>query len=303
MKAIDPLFITFAINNLIDIIKESNQVNYFKDYLMPIITVCISSATAYFIALKGFKYQETVKNEKSKADTSNQIILLFQSMQGSLAALKDIYVNELTDNPIQRALIIPMIPMKLKPVQIEPERLIQLFNLTNSNIEKEPWTNISAIMTTLNNYNHMITIIETRNSVNEIVINKLSPLVFDSKIEIEKIFKTIEPSLRIKYIDITEMMILFIDNLIVTVDDFLNHFPAIAVKNLNKKYIPNYIIIKNYQNNHTSFTRLLSRSTSVNIETLSLLVEMDEKMVKEKYTDQSFLITTNKDYLNKHKAE
>ncbi|SUI37452.1 hypothetical protein [Serratia marcescens] len=296
MKQLDPYSIVIALNHLSDVVNQTSQSNIIKDYLMPILIVFLSSGTAYLIAQKGFRWQESAKNEKEKADTSNKLLSLFQLMQGLLAAIKVNYQNELQSNPIQRAMVIPVLAERFPHMDIEMEKLIQVLYTTPIDQKEEPWSNISSIMSTLSNFNQLVEIIKTRNIVDERVRSKLADKLQHphEEMKTQRIIEIAGHAECMRLVDLTEMLILFVDNLIITVDDFLRNYPTISTRVIKMEYLINYTVIQDYRNDSESFSLLINRCVDVDFAVLAKIMGLSEIQVKKKYTDKSFMITTKK---------
>lgn len=300
MKQLDPYSIVIALNHLSDVVNQTSQSNIIKDYLMPVLIVFLSSGTAYLIAQKGFRWQESAKNEKEKADTSNKLLSLFQLMQGLLAAIKVNYQNELQSNPIQRAMVIPVLAERFPHMDIEMEKLIQVLYTTPIDQKEEPWSNISSIMSTLSNFNQLVEIIKTRNIIDERVRSKLADKLQHPHEEMKthRIIEIAGHAECMRLVDLTEMLILFVDNLIITVDDFLRNYPTISARVIKMEYLINYTVIQDYRNDSESFSLLINRCVDVDFSALAKIMGLSEIQVKKKYTDKSFMITTKKNHLH-----
>jgi len=298
MKPFDPYALVVAVNHLTDVVNQASQPNLFKDYFMPIFVVMLSAITAYVIAIWGYKFQDAAKNERMKADTLNSIVLKMQTMQASLIATKKNYFENLGSNPIQRALSIPIMPLNLEHTSFAANELAQLIYTKNNDIEKKPWLNFATYVSTFNNFNLFVDILNLRNeSVNE-VHRQLAPLITGSgakgEISIKDAYNLLDDATRIKYIDLSEDLITLVDDLLETLNDFMINFPLQTKGIVNKNYLKNYVVISGYENKSLIFLKLLERSPSVDLQQLGHFMKMTEEEAKSRYVDNSAVITTPK---------
>ncbi|EOW6733110.1 hypothetical protein ACOZ0S_000553 [Cronobacter dublinensis] len=296
MKNFDPYSIVIALNQLNDLISAANQTNIFKDYIMPIFVVILSALTAYLIAIKGYEFQETSKNERSKADSLNKTVLQMQSMLSNLIATKRNYFDTLTENPMQRALNLPIMPMNLVPVEYEPNALAQLLYTRKVDTVKHPWMNMASFVATYGNYNLVTQLIKTRNNLCEEVYKVLDPLYSsrteNGEVQVNAVYDLLGEALSTKYIDLTERVIALTDDLIVTIYDSLLNFPKEASKSLNKKHLKNYVYLFTYENQHQDFEKMLKRCTKVDLNILSKIMKISREEAGKYYKDLSTIITT-----------
>lgn len=297
MKPFDPYALVVAINHLTDVVNTASETNLFKDYFMPIFVVMLSAVTAYFIAIRGYQYQESYKNEKAKADTLNQIILKMQGMQAHLIGIKKNYYQDLTPHPIQRAMIIPPIPAQLEYETLNLNELTQLIYAKNRNVENYPWFNIASFVATVGNYNQCLEILRLRNELEVEFRPRLDPLITEhttNGIEVTAIQEALGPMLTMKYIDLTEKLIMRVDDLLITIDDFLCNFSSMAYESLNKKYLKNYVCLHGSQTDSDSFKEIFKRSKPVDIVDMAMVMQLAYEDAVEMYQEQSVVITTPK---------
>ena len=298
MKSFDHYSIVIALNHLTDVIGEASQTNLFKDYIMPVFVVILSAVTAYFIAIRGYKFQEASRNERAKADALNTIMLQMQNMQSNLIATKYNYSDDLETHPLQRALNVPTISARIETATFKPNELAQLLYADKVDIEKHPWMNIASFVATYGNYNQLVELLKLRNQLNEEVKKKLAPLIANSnsrgQINMEKALLLLDDDLTMKYIDLTERLITSVDDLLITMDDFLRNFPRKASAMLKKKYITGYVYFNDYINQSERFKKSLERCTKVNLDILAAMMKFDKQEVIKRYVDNSTVITTPK---------
>lgn len=297
MKPFDPYALVVAVNHLTDVVNTASETNLFKDYFMPIFVVLLSAVTAYFIAIRGYQYQESYKNEKAKADTLNQIILKMQGMQAHLIGIKKNYYKDLTTHPIQRAMNIPPIPAQLEYETLNLNELTQLIYAKNRNVEHYPWFNIASFVATIGNYNQFVEMLTLRNELEVDLRPRLEPLITVNtvnSIKITDIKSALGPMLTMKYIDLTEKLIMRVDDLLITIDDFMCNFSDMASESLNIKYLKNYVYLHGYQNNSVDTRKILERCKPVDIVDMAMVMQLAYEDAVEMYQEQSVVITTPK---------
>lgn len=298
MKSLDPFSIVIALNHLSDVVATASNVNIFKDYFMPIFVVFLSAVTAYIIALKGYQYQELYKNEKNKAATYNSLILQMQSMHANLITLKQNYFKKINSDPIQRAMNIPFMPLRINSVSLDMGELTQLLLEAESEQEEKPWLQMRTFLATYANFNMVIDMLVLRNKLDEEVKSHLNDLVKKSdkngEVKMKDIIETVDDVLMMKYIDITESLLRQIDNLIITIDDFFINFPSYAPSLLKKRYLKGYVYIASYHNDTEFYKESLKRCQKVDVYALARIMKFDEQMVQAKYLDASSVIATPK---------
>ncbi|TCQ90229.1 hypothetical protein EC840_10321 [Rahnella sp. JUb53] len=299
MKSFDHYSIVIALNHLTDVVGAASQTNLFKDYIMPVFVVLLSAVTAYFIAIRGYRYQEIARNERIKADALNTIILQMQVMQSNLIAIKQNYHDVLGSHPLQRALNIPTIAVVIDVVDFKPNEIAQLLYARKNDVEKYPWMNIASFIATYGNYNQLVAMLNLRNQLDKEVKEKLAPLFSGAgargSVKIIDVESTLDDNLKMKYVDLTEMFILSVDDLLITINDFLLNFPRKASEPLNKKYLTNYVYLNTYTNPSKEFQECLKRCTGVDFDILSNIMKFDKQETVKRYVESSVVITTPKD--------
>ncbi len=81
----------------------------FKDYILPIFTPFLSAILGAGVAFLTMNRQELMQNEKNKIDVCNKWILNIENARLHLAGIKQNYLGQLTDDPIQRYLVVSSI--------------------------------------------------------------------------------------------------------------------------------------------------------------------------------------------------
>lgn len=296
MKTFDYYSIVIALNHLTDVVDAASQTNLFKDYVMPVFVVILSAITAYLIAIRGYRFQEASRNERAKADSLNTITLQMQNMQSNLIAIKQNYCEDIEFHPMQRALNVPTMPIRIETVNFKSNELVQLLHASNVDIEKYPWMNMASFVATYSNYNMFIEILNLRNKLDEEVKRQVASLLPSAgprgEIKTNDIMKLLEESLVMKYVDLTEKLITLVDDLLLTINDFLINFPKKASEPLKKKYLNNYVYLQSYINQSPAYEKSLIRCKEVDIITLARIMKFDEVQARKMYIDSSIVITT-----------
>lgn len=298
MNSLDPYSLVIALNHLTDVVETASQTNFFKDYFMPLVTVTISAVTAYFIAIEGYKFQDASRNERNKADTLNEVILQMQNMQANLIGVKQNYCNDLSTHPLQRAMSVPTLPIQVDKVSFKPHSLAQLLYARKVDIEKYPWMNIASFVATYSNYNQLFELLTLRNQVSEDVRNTLAPLLrtagADGNIEMRDIRLTLGDLKMMKIVDLTEKLIIMVDDLIITINDFLHNFPQKASEPLKKNYLNNYVYLNGYMNESQSFKETLQRCKRVDLGLFARIMKLEKEEALKIFNNISVVITTPK---------
>lgn len=296
MKSFDPYSIVIALTHLTDSVNSANETNFFKDYFMPVFVVILSAITAYIIAIKGYKFQDASRNERIKVDALNEVILQMQNMQANLIAVKQNYCNQLPAHPLQRALAVPTIPIQIDKVTFKSHSLAQLLYARNVDIEKYPWMNIASFVATYGNYNQLFELLNLRNQLSEDARNTLAPLLGTADahggVKMSDIWITLGELKAMRLVDLTEKMIVMVDDLIITINDFLHNFPQKASEPLKKKYLNNYIYLKGYMNESQSFKQALKRCERADLEPFARIMKMEKEEALKIYKDVSVVIIT-----------
>jgi ABC-type multidrug transport system fused ATPase/permease subunit len=299
MISFDPYSIVIALNHLTDAVNIASQTNMFKDYIMPVFVVLLSALTAYFIAIRGYQYQEASKNERAKVDVLNKIILQMQNMQANIVAIKVNYFDSLETHPLQRALCIPMMPARIEAVTFESNELVQLLYSRKLDLDKYPWMNISSFVATYGNYNQYIELLTIRNKLDEDVKKQLASLISGTgakaEVALKDVYPLLDESLLMKYVDLTEKFIVLGDDLLITINDFLLNFPSMASGLLKKKYISNYIFLKAHENNSEIVKQISKRCKKVDLDLLASIMKLDKEEAEKMYLYNSVVVTTPKE--------
>ncbi|WP_034455787.1 hypothetical protein [Buttiauxella noackiae] len=294
---LDPYNMVVAVNNLNDTLKETN---YFKDYVLPIASLIVSGLFGYIIAIRGYKWQESVQNERMKVDAINKTILMFQDMQNNLIAIKTNYYDWLSHHPLQRVGCLQNIIYDETVMVLEAEKIVQIGladskkNIIHRLIKKKvenkgtPWLNASYIITTVSNYNYTLKLLKMRNEIDQQVKEELTKKYgpdYSKQMSEIQLRNGLSRSLFVKYFDISEFFILQMDNMIININDFLLNYPGEISKKVNEKFLSNYKVIGGCTFVSPSHDRLVKRTTRLDINLMASFIGMGIEEALQKYGD------------------
>lgn len=233
----DATLIVEAINNL----KQSPD--YFKDYILPLITLIlgsiISASLAYFIARRTNDRAESIKMEFNKIDATNYFLLQAEFCLQNLINVKEQYFGRLTSNSYQRVLELPPFMDEYSLPRTKP--IAELIFLSPKDGEPiDRWNQLTFINLVFENYDRLVNWIAQRNELRIDLTN--SYLVGDMNKAMGPVMGDFQSGLdylgrdkMVKLIMLTESIINTVDDLILFFDDFVHEFPAIAKGKLKEK--------------------------------------------------------------------
>lgn len=299
MQTTDLLSIAISINHLSDVVqqlqevaKEAGNVDWLKDYGMPIGTLLLSAGIAYFSAISGYKWQDKSQVNKLKIDTVNKTIMTFQNMQGTLLSIKSNYARSLPADPLQRACAMPQLIYTYNPVALNYEHLVQVIMSTDESLHQNPWMHIASYISMQDQFNQLNKIIEARNIIDFQVKDTLATKYGRKSFSFQEVLHGVDPIAMQKYIELTEVIINRIDNMIVSANDFLISFPQIAKQLMKGNLSKHYKMINAYKNLSDAARELQKRTTPLNLSLTAQLLGISESDVQEKFCDQSYTIQT-----------
>lgn len=261
--------------------------NIFKMYGVPFITWSATLFGGWLLARWGFNKSESHIIEKEKIINVNELSLsIFADIQG-LLSVKSIYYTRLTDNPIQRLLVIPPIANTLKPIEFNIGLLSFIIKGNNKTIKnnENDWLNLPRILAFIDNYNLLINFLEDRNRLmietNEILLKDAEnqPVITSDP---SVIIKKLSP-LKVTYLfDRTEQLITLLDHVLVEGRSFLTHFPyqvseLIKVKEL-KRF--GYQIIKYPKESNEIRIELFKTSVNLDLDEASRITGRTDSELK-----------------------
>lgn len=272
-----------AINNL------KQEPSYLKDYLWPIVSGIFSALLGAGVAFWTIKHQERMQVEKDKLDSGNLLIMKVLQAQTSLVAWKKNYVQALSvstqggDDPIHRLLSVPRMIGKGSPIEYKVESVIFIAKQAPGTMKDSSWRNIVRIFSMIENYNELQIIMAKRSMVYEKIVQLVSGTQRESSIEIETLLKLIPNQTLKEAIDLTEKMIVLVDDLIIEMVSFLDEFPKIMQKSILTNKIKNYGSVIRTSSPPNEFIYLYERCAKVDYKKLATIFHENEEIVSKLY--------------------
>lgn len=218
---------------VVDAIRSlKSEAHWVKEYLFPIAASFFSAAMGALFAFWSIKIQNRREVELERLHTANEWTLRVQNFLQSLVAIKSNYKAKLGDNPIQRALAIPMIVGDFEQQSLSTVELSFLVpgpkdtdGVTNG------WRQLSRIRGMIDNCNLVHRIWAERNNLDLQIRAQLfaagAPKGFMELTDEQVIAAIHGPSLA-KYLDLTEKAIHLTDDMLIELAKFLEEFPALV---------------------------------------------------------------------------
>jgi len=265
------------------ILQLKQESDILKDYIFPIAMALFSSLFGALLGYFVFHRQEKTVLEKRKLDTVNKWLLLGNEIHQSLIAIKFNYNNNLCNDPLKRFFAIPFIILEDKNYSFPYHELAFI-----SSSSPSKWNNIPNLLILFSNYSSVIKMLQTRNESNE----KIKKEILDKKqsnrasinITCQEISQIADLSELARVIDLSERLIVLIDDLIIGFYEFLQEFPEVAKQKINLKLIKGYGSILTYKpNDNAEFQSILKRSPLPDYKKLSSILELDEEELMARY--------------------
>jgi len=256
----------------------------FKDYYLPVVLGFLSASLGGLVAYFSIKYQQTSQEEKEKLRSAN--IWTIQALKAliSLTTIKRHYAGKVNDDPRHRALTVRLIVNNFSIIDADCSSLSFIVRkLEDSTGLKNDWRELTRIQIMSDNYNLILTILDQRNDLIRFInSNYRNPIDHNNGFTMESYLKTIPKEHLIRLIDLTERLIMFTDDILIEVHDFLNEFPLIAEGKINKSRIEKYGKVLKYSDNKES--NLLNKTTQVNYSILENLFGIPEQDLRQEYS-------------------
>lgn len=260
--------------------------NLFKDYIFPIASALFTSILGAGIAYFTLRSQENIQIEKDKMNNTNKWTFLLEEAGTTLMAIKMIYYDQLSDNPIQRISAIPSILLNAQPINEKLESLSFIVKKLDSKTEPEKWSQISKIKLMVNSYNHLIYLWEQRNSIDKPIKEKLiAEFSNQGYIDIseQEAIQAIGPAKMVLLIDLTEKVVKFTDDLLIEINDFLINFPAYAKSRIKTKQLKRFGSVITYSNNgNTLLLAMLAKTPEPDFTSVEELFGETSKEIKKR---------------------
>lgn len=262
--------------------------SYFKDYIFPIASAFFTSLLGGAIAYFTLRHQEHIQIEKEKLNFANKWILLAESARSNLLAIKGNYHGKLSDNPMQRAAIIPSIPLHAEPIRESLQDLSFIVPVENKSIPDYPkWSQILRIRTMIENYNCLLKLWDQRNEINQPIKEQLLgryPERAYATLSKEEVIEIIGAASLSVLIDLTEKAVRWTDDILVELDDFLSGFPKYAKEKIDVKKLKRYGSVLTYSNNgNEKLLALLKKTPDADFEPVKDLFGMSSEELSKRY--------------------
>jgi hypothetical protein len=260
--------------------------NLFKDYIFPIASALFTSILGAGIAYFTLRSQENIQIEKDKMNNTNKWTFLLEEAGTTLMAIKMIYYDQLSDNPIQRISAIPSILLNAQPINEKLESLSFIVKKLDSKTEPEKWSQISKIKLMVNSYNNLIYLWEQRNSIDKPIKEKLMAEFSNQgyiDISEQEAIQAIGPAKMVLLIDLTEKVVKFTDDLLIEINDFLINFPAYAKSRIKTKQLKRFGSVITYSNNgNTLLLAMLAKTPEPDFTSVEELFGKTSKEIKKR---------------------
>jgi hypothetical protein len=260
--------------------------NLFKDYIFPIASALFTSILGAGIAYFTLRSQENIQIEKDKMNNTNKWTFLLEEAGTTLMAIKMIYYDQLSDNPIQRISAIPSILLNAQPINEKLESLSFIVKKLDSKTEPEKWSQISKIKLMVNSYNNLIYLWEQRNSIDKPIKEKLMAEFSNQgyiDISEQEAIQAIGPAKMVLLIDLTEKVVKFTDDLLIEINDFLINFPAYAKSRIKTKQLKRFGSVITYSNNgNTLLLAMLAKTPEPDFTSVEELFGETSKEIKKR---------------------
>ena len=283
----DATLIVEAINNL----KQSPD--YIKDYILPIITLIlgaiISASLAYFIARRTNDRAESIKVEMRRASVINNYSLQAEFCIQSLICIKSFYQGKLDDDSFRRLATIPPIEgeFALKNLADITELV---FITTDEYMKGSRWNQITYINLIFENYKALTKMIKRQKNLKSNLHQRISDLG-TSNISLNIVLNEFGKAQTIELMQLTEQIIILVDDLLLFFNDFIQQFPNLAKQRLRKDMPKGIYTILNFGSSEKSserskfFVRSPILNTKIFCELSGLSKEEALQIFRPTYTD------------------
>jgi hypothetical protein len=218
----------------------------------------------------------------------------FQNVQGTLLSLKENYASEeLPSHPLQRIAAMPQMIYSFTPLTINYEHLLQVIMTDDENLHGNPWVHIASYISIQDQFNQLDRIIHERNSFDFQVKDGLARHFNRKYFTFVEVLQNVDVITIHKYIELTESIINMIDNITISVDDFLRTFPQTANKIMGGNKSKHYKIIQGYKNDSERVKKLQERTTPLDLDLTEQILNIPKEEINKRLCDHSFTLQTN----------
>ncbi len=262
--------------------------NHFKDYIFPLVAGFFSSILGAGVAYLTIRHQDNSQIQKERVQTINDWVLTAESAIQSLISIKQNYHCKLISNPFQRT-------MEVRSLIGGTSKINKDFTCLSFLVPKkdEPdtqnvkWRQLPRIRAMIQNYNLIVDMWNKREEIERPIKEKImhdnAGLAF-AHVTREQIFSSVGVSNFTVLMDITERAIIFTDDLIIELNDFLVNFPIVGKSLIDKKYRDRYGSILTYSSKENpKLQNLMEKTIEVDYVILAELLGETEERIRAEY--------------------
>jgi hypothetical protein len=265
--------------------------NYFKDYVLPVLTLLLSSlisaGLAYKIARMTNDKAERIKHEKQKVTICNTWTLQAELCIQRLISIKE-HFKYLDSQPYQRTLVIPPIILNEK---VRPTLPLADLSFVTSPLNKGDfkWRQITYINLMFENYDYLISLVTKRTLLRE----ELSKLLFlNTEFNQKKgVTSSLDDAIKIMdlpslclLLQLTEHVIVMTDDLILMFNDFIYEFPDMVESQIDSKILGKAMAILKFDKSKNEYrNQFMPRSPLADFTSLSEITGLSMEMLKDMY--------------------
>ncbi len=282
---------SYEIEQIVQAIESLKQEpNTFKNYLFPIISGVLSSLLGFAVAYFTLKYQENNQIQKERINAINDWMLAAEGAMSSLIAIKSNYHGNLGKNPFQRTLCIRSLIHSTNKLDKNLSSISFVMpRMEDKNSQKVKWRQLPRIRMMIENYNFIIELWNKRSEIERPIKEKLikdyGGSLAHAMVDREQIFKSVNSSEFIVLMDLTQTAIMYTDDLIIELMDFMTKFPSIGKSFVKDKYLKRYGPIMFYTaEGNQKLLALIEKTPEVDYSIFAELYDESEKQVRYRYT-------------------
>ncbi len=237
------------------------------------------------MAIKIFEKQEKTKGTINKVNSANELFIKVMFIHIKLVAIRQNYyenVNKSSD-PRYRWMKMPSIMMDIEKIEFNLSRMSFIATEKTANLSLEysaTWQNVIRIGVMIANYNHIGELINIRNGA----LHEFESVLLAKKID-KCDYKTAcylvgEASI-LRVIQLTEHLILVIDDILIEVNSFLKSFPQCVLDSVDSKLIKNHESILSFTFFSDNPNKKIKRVVEVDYQIMAKIFNEDEAIITE----------------------
>lgn len=292
--------------------------SFWKDYVFPIASALFTSILGGWIAYFTLVYQERIRVVKERVDAANKCTFAVFDMFQTLITIKDLYRSKITSDYMQRAhamthvlllsekitvdlnalsFLIPdrddvvepasSILNKMKNIILSILSFLKLIDDVKSVGGVNKWKDVSLIYALVKNYNNCLFFLNKRN----IVFDKYVDSFYSKKgythfrgLSASELIGVVGRHNLVDLVEITEQLIVLIDDLIVESNDFLGNFPDVIKSSIEPRLLAKSGVFVNKISENENSVDFLNYCPDVDKVTLSKLLGISPDEVATRYS-------------------